>query len=79
MTYGVIEIKQKLRENSIAADMDIIGRNLTKQLEYANSLGVRYVVIVGKKELETKKFKLKDMKNKTEKEMTMEEIIRELK
>jgi len=74
-----IEIVQKLRRNSIRVDMDIMGRNLTKQLEYANSLGIPYVLIVGKKEVESKLFKLKDMKNKTEKDLRLEEIIKELK
>ena len=74
-----IEIVQKLRKNSIRTDMDIMGKNLTKQLEYANSLSIPYVVIVGKKEVESKLFKLKDMKNKTEKELRLEEIIKELK
>ncbi len=74
-----IEIAQTLRKNSIRADIDLMGRNLTKQLEYADSLGIPYVLIVGRKELETKKFKLKDMKNKTERELTIEEIVGLLK
>jgi histidyl-tRNA synthetase len=56
-----------------------MNKNLTKQLEYADSLGIPYVLIVGRKELETKKFKLKDMKNKTERELTIEEIVGLLK
>ena len=74
-----IEIAQILRKNSIRADIDLMGRNLTKQLEYADSLGIPYVLIIGRKELETKKFKLKDMKNKTERELTIEEIVGLLK
>jgi len=71
-----IEIAQALRKNSIRADTDLMGRNLTKQLEYADSLSIPYVLIVGRKEIGTKKFKLKDMKNKTERELTIEEIIK---
>jgi histidyl-tRNA synthetase len=74
-----IEIVQKLRRNSIRADMDLMGKNLTKQLEYANSLNIPFCIIVGKKEIETKKFKLKDMDKKTEKDLALEEIIKELK
>jgi len=74
-----IEIVQNLRKNSIRADIDIMGRSLTKQLEYADSLSIPYVLIVGKKEVESKKFKLKDMKKETEKELTREEIVKLLK
>ncbi len=74
-----IEIAQTLRRNSIRSDTDLMGRNLTKQLEYADNSGIPYVLIVGKKEVEAKKFKLKDMKNKTERELTIEEIVNLLK
>jgi histidyl-tRNA synthetase len=70
------EIVQKLRENRIKTDFDLMGRSLTKQLEYADSLGIPYVLIVGEKEIKTKKFKLRDMQKKVEKEMELEEIIK---
>ena len=74
-----IEIVQKFRKNSIRADMDLMGKNLTKQLKYANSLNIPYVVIVGKEEVKSKLFKLKDMNKKIEKELKLEQIIKELK
>lgn len=75
----VINVVQKLRENRISAQMDLVGKNLSKQLEYANSLGIPYVIVIGKKEVESKKFKLKDMKRKTEKDLSLESIIKELR
>lgn len=74
-----IEIVKNLRRNSIRVDMDIMGRNLTKQLEYADNLNVPFVLIVGKKEIESKKFKLKNMKKKVERELTIDQVIKELK
>ncbi|MEM5853581.1 MAG: histidine--tRNA ligase [Candidatus Aenigmatarchaeota archaeon] len=74
----VVEIAENLRMNGIPTQVDLMGRNLTKQLEYANSVGIPFVVIVGKKEVESKKFKLKNMIEKTEKEVSLEEIIREV-
>jgi histidyl-tRNA synthetase len=74
-----IGIVQNLRRNSIRAYIDLMGRNLTKQLEYANSLNIPYCIIVGKKELEKKMFKLKDMKAKSEKELKLEDIIKLLR
>ena len=56
-----------------------MGRNLTKQLEYADSLGIPFVIIVGEKEIKKKKFKLKDMKKKTEEEMSIQNILKMLR
>lgn len=69
-----VKIAQKLRKENISCQIDLMGRNLTKQLEFANSLGIPYVLIVGEKELKEKKFKLKDMEKKIEKEARLEEI-----
>jgi len=74
-----LEIIQKLRESGIKTDFDLRERNLTRQLEYANSLGVPFVLIIGEKELKTKKFKLRDMVKKVEKEMELGEGIKFLK
>ncbi len=76
---NVLDLVQKLRQSNITTDFDLKNRNLTRQLEYADSLGIPYVIIVGKKEIESKKFKLRDMKNKTEKGLTLENILDFLK
>lgn len=74
-----IKLAQKLRAKDMSCQVDLMNRNLTKQLEYADSLGIPFCLIVGKKEIETKKFKLRDMKKKVEKELTIEEIVKQLK
>ena len=70
-----IEVAQKLRNKGISCQTDLMNRNLTKQLQYGDSLGIPYLIIVGEKELKEKKFKLKDMKKKTERKMSLEKII----
>jgi histidyl-tRNA synthetase len=70
-----IKIAQKLREENVSCQIDLMGRSLTKQLEFADGLGIPYVIVVGEKELKEKKFKLKDMKKKTEKSLKLNEII----
>jgi histidyl-tRNA synthetase len=74
----VISISKKLREKGIPVQMNLTDRYLSKQLEFANSQKIRYVVIVGRDEVKKKKFKLRDMKSETQKEMSLEQIIREL-
>lgn len=74
-----IKIVKQLRENNINAQMDLMERNFSKQLEYASNLDIPYVLIVGKKELKKKKFKLKDMKTGKQKELALKKIISLLK
>jgi len=69
-----IKIAGVLRKNGISVQTDLMKRNLTKQLEYADALGIPYVVIVGKNEIKKNKFKLRDMEKKTEKELKIEDI-----
>jgi len=86
-----IKIAQKLRSSGINCQIDLMNRKLTKQLEFADRLGISYVIVVGEKELidkeelleekelMQKKFKLKDMRKKTEKELSLDQIIKSLK
>lgn len=74
----VVKIAQMLRSKGISCQIDLMNRNLTKQLEYADNAGVPFALVVGEREIKKKKFKLKDMKKKSEKELSLEEIAREL-
>lgn len=73
-----LKILQNLRRNNIKADMDLVNRNLSKQLEYADSLNIPYVVIIGKKELDKNIVKIRNMKNGSETEVKLENLISEL-
>ena len=73
-----LRIVGKLRQAGINTQTDVMGRNLRKQLDYANSLGIPYVVFVGPEEVESGKFKLKDMGSGEEKELSLEEIVAKL-
>lgn len=74
-----IKIAKKIRKKNIACQTNLMGWNLTKQLEYANKVGIPYVIIVGEKELKEKKFRLKDMERKTEMELPLKNIIKILR
>jgi len=73
-----LKIAQELRKNGINTQTDIMGRDLRKQLEYANTLSIPFVIIVGEKEMETEELKLKNMETGQEKEMAIEQIIQTL-
>ncbi len=54
------DIADRLRKRC-SADIDLMGRSLRKQLEYANKVGAKKVVIVGEEELKKGKVVVKDM------------------
>ncbi len=67
-------IMNTMRAKGLSVIMDINKRDLRKQFEYANKINARYVIVVGKKELETGKLRLRDMKTGEEKEVGLEEL-----
>ncbi|UCC91274.1 MAG: histidine--tRNA ligase, partial [Candidatus Aenigmatarchaeota archaeon] len=69
-----IKIAKTLRKLGVRTEMDLLGRGISNNLSYANSLGIPYVIFVGKKELKSKKLKLRDMKSGKEKMLKTEEI-----
>jgi len=48
---------------------------LTKQLEHADSKGIPYVLVVGPEEVKRGKFRLKLMKTREEREVSVDELI----
>jgi histidyl-tRNA synthetase len=73
-----IKVTQELRKNGIPCQSDLMNRGLGKQLEFADSLGIPYVIIIGPKELRKKVVKLRDMKKKIESEVKIEELKKKL-
>ena len=73
-----LEIVKKLRDAGINSELDIMSRGVSKNLDYANQLGIKYVVFAGKKELSKKKVKLRDMQTGKERLLTIKRLIDEL-
>jgi histidyl-tRNA synthetase len=70
----VVRIAQNLRNAGISTEIDLKGRNLSKQLEYANSTRVPYVIVLGPKEIETRTVRVKSMVTRSEIETSMSEL-----
>lgn len=79
MRERILHIVEALRKENIPTDFDLKGKNLKRQLEYADNLGIPFVMIVGPEEIKSRKFKLKLMKEKIESKMSLKEIIKTLK
>lgn len=70
-----LKIAQELRRSGLHVRTDLIGeRKIARQLKYADSLGIPYVVIVGPAELGRGVLKLRSMEKREEWEMKIEEI-----
>lgn len=74
-----VPIAQKLRNSGLNVDIDLMERGISKNLDYANSLNIQYVILIGEKELKAKKIKLKDMKSGKERLLTLENLIKFMK
>jgi len=70
-----LSIAKKLRANGINVELDVMGRNFKKQLEYANKMGIPFAVIVGDREEKECKVKLKNLSTSEEKELSLESCI----
>ena len=78
-TKKALEIVKELRDNEINSEIDIVGRGISKNLDYANSLGIRYVILLGENEVKDNKVTLRDMKSGEEKLISLKEVIKCLK
>ena len=68
-------LAQELRAAGINVDSDIMDRGISKNMDFANMLGIPFVIFVGKKELAEGQYKLKDMKTGDERMLAKEELI----
>ena len=63
-----------LRNEGLAAQFDTVGRALKAQMKYADKLGALYTVVLGDNELETRKAQLKNMKDGTLMEISLDDF-----
>ncbi len=71
-----LSVANYLRKSGIYTDINLTKRGISKQLEYANSLKFRYVIIVGESEQSSNKVKLRDMVTGNEELLGLDEAIK---
>jgi histidyl-tRNA synthetase len=72
MRKVALSITSLLRLANIPTDIDLVGRNLKKQMEIASN--ARFAIIVGPQELEEGNVVLRDMNDGTEGEISLEKL-----
>lgn len=70
-------ILKKLRRE-LNTDFDIVGRGISKNLEFADKNKIPFCIIVGENELKLGKVKLKNMNTREEKILKLENAIKEI-
>lgn len=63
-----------LRNEGLSAQFDTFGRGLKAQMKFADKLGALYTVVLGDTELETRKAQLKNMKDGTLTEISLDDF-----
>lgn len=74
-----LQLLQKLRSAGVPAEVDLLDRNFSNQMKYADKSGVESVVIVGQKDLKSRSVTLKDMRTGKQKTVNIDKILEELK
>jgi len=73
--FGIVA---RLRQQGIRADVDLMRRNISKNLKYASTVGARFAVIVGKEEMAKRSVVLRDMKTGGQQVVLADELGNEL-
>jgi len=69
-----LKLANKLRELGYKVDIEMEDKKLKKSLDYCNKEKITYVIVLGKDEVTNKSFKLKNMYNRKEYEISMKDI-----
>ncbi|MFH1779712.1 MAG: histidine--tRNA ligase [Candidatus Micrarchaeota archaeon] len=74
-----VRLVQTLRAAGVNSVVDLVGKNVSKNLDYASKEGIRFVAFYGEKELAEGKVKLRDMNSGVEELFTEEGVVEAIK
>lgn len=73
------KIAQSLRLSGVAVEFEVMGRKMVKALEDADKRKIGFAVIVGERELKEDAVVLKDLVNRKQKQVTLKNLVEEIK
>jgi histidyl-tRNA synthetase len=79
MRERAFKIVADLRGSGIVADIDLMRRNLAKNFKYADSIGARFTIVVGEKEMEEASVSLRDMSSGEQALVKTDDLVDRLK
>lgn len=77
--YKVLELATILRNNNISTIVEYSKRKLKKCFEFADKNNIKYVIVLGSRELETGVYTIKDMEKQEQYEFNLEELLEYVK
>ena len=69
---SAMAICERLRQEGIYAECDVVGRSLKAQMKYANKLNAAYTLILGESEVESGRAQLRNMQDGTQTEVDLD-------
>lgn len=66
------KLTKLLRQTSLKAQCDVVGRGLRAQMKYADKIGARFSIVLGDSEIQEKKAKVKNMQTGEQTEISLE-------
>ena len=70
-----IDVLRSLRAAGLGADIDLVGRGPSKNLDYANAIGARYAVLLGERELKSGRATIRDMASGAQREIAIADLV----
>ena len=67
------KLASKIRSKGVSVEIDLAGRNIKKNFEYANKRSIPFVIVLGENELKGGRFKLKELATGKEEEFSFED------
>ncbi len=75
----VVKLANNLRRSNIKTEIYLEDQNMKKKMNYANKIGVQYVLLMGEDEIKSGKLSLKNMRNGEQVSLTEKELVSLLK
>lgn len=73
------EVAQELRAQGVNVAIDLLGRNITKNLDYCSKQGIPFAAIIGDKEAAEKKINLRNLVSGEEKLVSVSDAVKKSK
>ena len=74
-----LQVLSQLRSEGVRTEFPLVDKSLGKQLEEASGLGARWTIILGQKELARGVVTLRDMRDRSEKQLTFEDALAQIR
>ena len=74
-----LKIATTLRNAGISAELEVMGRTVTRALQDADRKGITHAIIIGPKEIENKEVTLRDMKKREQHTIKTQNLLEEFK